>query len=101
MTRSPISDEFSAAEVHTTYAGCNGLVAAAGLLIVLWQRPNSTTDPENASTGTAPPKSSTGYCQTRQRPLLQPNLESGEVVQDIMEPDAGHVPGQPPGGTVG
>ncbi len=38
--------------------------------------PNSTTGPENASTRTAQATSLTGYCQTRQKPLLQPNLGS-------------------------
>src|SRR4051812_34517218 len=37
---------------------------------------NSTDDPENASAGTTPPTDSTNYSQPRQRPLLQPNLES-------------------------
>ena len=38
--------------------------------------PNSTNNHANASAGTVPPKSSPSYCQTRQNPLLQPNLET-------------------------
>src|SRR6516165_1387751 len=37
---------------------------------------NSTGDPENDSAGTTRPTASTNYCQPRQKPLLQPNLES-------------------------
>jgi hypothetical protein len=37
--------------------------------------PNSTTDPANATAATARSKSSTGSCQTQQKPVLQPNLE--------------------------
>ena len=50
--------------------------------VVLWPRhrsttspPNSTPDPENASAGAPPPKSSTDYSQTRPH-SLQPPLES-------------------------